>query len=155
MTVATVHHYPVTVEWSGGRDGAGRLASSRSGFTADLTAAEEFGGPGQGANPEELLTCAVASCYSITLGIVAAHKRLPVVKVDVDATGEVEQAGTSFTFKAVALMPRIVLAAGATPAQVEQALALAHRAEAYCIVTKAIREKVTVTVTPDVSVLPA
>lgn len=152
MSVATLHQYPVTVAWSGGRDGHGRLTSGRSGFATDLGAAEEFGGPGRDANPEELLTGAVASCYAMTFAIVAAHKKLPVARVEVEAKGEVEQAGATFTFRAISLVPHIALAPGATPEQVEQTRALAKRADAYCIVTQTLRDRVQVTVEPDVTV---
>lgn len=151
MSVATLHQYPVTVEWYGGRDGHGRLTSGRSGFVTDLTAAEEFGGPGRGANPEELLTSAVASCYAMTFAIVAAHKRLPVIGLEVRARGEVEQAGTTYTFRAITIVPQIRLAPDATAEQVEQTGALAKRADAYCIITKTLRDKVQVTVEPDVT----
>ena len=49
--------------------------------------------PEPATNPEELLASAVAGCYAITFGLVAAHRKLPVVRVDVDGAREVEEDG--------------------------------------------------------------
>jgi organic hydroperoxide reductase OsmC/OhrA len=92
----------------------------------------------------------VASCYSITLGIIADHRKLPVVGIATTAEGEVDQAGATFAFARLTLRPRITLAAGATEAQLARARELAVRADAYCIVTNAVRDKVQVRVEPTV-----
>ncbi len=145
-----MHDYPVEVEWSGGRDGKGSFSAKHSGTTVAIAVPPEFQGPGGGASPEELLTSAIASCYTMTFGIIAANRKVPVVDVRAEVVGEVEQNGPSFKFVSATVRPRITLASDATEDQVKLAEDMAHKADAYCIVTNAVRGNVHITVEPEV-----
>ncbi|MEZ0325411.1 MAG: OsmC family protein [Fimbriimonas sp.] len=145
-----IHEYKVSVSWQGGKDGSGRLEAPESGESFDLAVPAEFGGPGGATNPEELLTSAIASCYSITLGIIATNRKLPIESIHVDAVGQVEQQGAAFTYKAVSIRPTVTLSSTATPEQISQATDMAMKADHYCIITNAVRGKVEVTVEPNV-----
>lgn len=146
------HEYPVTVQWSGGRDGEGAVTADRTQVSNPLRVPPEFGGTqGGGTNPEELLAASVASCYSITFGIIAANRRLPLVGLETSAVGEVEENGPQFTYKKVTIRPTIRLAADATDDQVAMAEDMAHKADAYCIITNAVRGSVAIEVEPTVS----
>jgi peroxiredoxin-like protein len=147
----TTHRYPVSVNWHGGRAGSGSLTTTRTGVDVPLSVPPEFGGaPASRTNPEELLTSAIAGCYSITFGIIADHRKLPVVGIETSAEGEVDQNGANYAYARITLRPRITLARDATDTHVTQARDLALRADAYCIVTNAVRDKVDVRVEPDV-----
>jgi peroxiredoxin-like protein len=146
----TLHDYPVKVEWTGGRNGKGRFAAQHSGSSLDIAVPPEFMGPGGGASPEELLTSAITSCYTMTFGIIAENRKVPVDSVQVEATGQVEQNGPSFKYTSITIHPKIVLSADATDEQVKLAEEMAHKADAYCIVTNAIRNNVQITVEPEV-----
>lgn len=148
--MANLHEYPVTVEWTGGRDGSGRVVSNRSGVENALSTPPEFGGPGNGTNPEELLTSAIAGCYSITFGIIAANRKIPVTGIHVEAVGEVEQAGASFTYRSITVRPTITLAPEATDDHAKLAEEMSHKADAYCIVTNAVRGKVEIHIEPNI-----
>jgi peroxiredoxin-like protein len=148
--MASIHEYPVHLEWSGGRDGKGTISAGGSGTSIDLAVPAEFDGPGGGSNPEELLTSAICSCYGITFGIIAQNRKLPVKSLEVEAVGEVEQQGPSFTYRSISIRPTIVLASDATDEQVEAAESMAHKADGYCIVTNAVRGKVQIEVEPKV-----
>lgn len=150
--MATVHRYPVSAVWQGGRDGQGSIRTERTHQAINIAAPPEFGGTGHepATNPEELLASAVAGCYAITFGVVAAHKRLPVVRIELDGVGEVEQDGARFTYRAIVLRPRVVVLPEATDDQVEQTLVLARKADSYCLVTNAVRSSVTISVEPEV-----
>lgn len=148
--MAKLHEYPVTVEWAGSRGGAGTVKGDRSGVSSPLSVPEEFGGPGQGTNPEELLSKAVAGCYSITFGIVAEARRLPFLKIETHAVGEVEENGPQFTYKTITIRPTITLAADATDEHVALADQMAHKADLYCIITNAVRDKVAIAVEPTI-----
>jgi peroxiredoxin-like protein len=141
-----LHDYPVTVEWTGGREGKGKFTAGHSGSSLEIRVPEEFQGPGGGANPEELLTSAITSCYAMTFGIIAANRKLPVQDLKVEATGQVEQNGPTFKYIAVMLRPTITLAADATEDHVKMAEDMAHKADAYCIVTNAVRGNVQISV---------
>lgn len=148
--MAKIHHYPVTVNWQGGRTGSGTVTGDRLGDSAPLSVPEEFGGPGNGTNPEELLAKAVAGCYSITFGIIAETRKLPLNNMEVHATGEVEENGPQFTYKNIVIKPTITLNADATDEQMAMADQMAHKADLYCIITNAVRDKVAITVEPTI-----
>ncbi|HLK13539.1 MAG TPA: OsmC family protein [Fimbriimonadaceae bacterium] len=144
------HEYPVTLEWAGGREGHGAAVAENSGTTFALAVPAEYQGTGEGTNPEELLTTAIAACYSITFGIIAANRKLPVAEFDVSATGVVEQNGLNLVYKSITVRPVVTLEASASDEQVSAAEELAHKADGYCIITNAVRGKVEVTVEPTV-----
>ncbi len=147
--MAQTHEYPVTVKWSGGRDGAGQVTAEHSGTTNTLSVPKEFQGPGNGTNPEELLTSAIAGCYSLTFGIIAANQKLPVGDLNVTAVGEVEQNGMNFVYKKITVRPRISVNADATDDQMTKIEDMAHKADLYCIITNAVRGKVEIEVVPE------
>jgi peroxiredoxin-like protein len=145
-----VHEYPVVVNWTGGREGHGDITPAASAKTFPITVPPEFQGPGGETNPEELLTSAITGCYSITFGIVAANRKLPVVGTTVTAKGEVEQNGAQFKYRKITIMPEIRVAADASDEQIAQTADFAHKADAYCIVTNAVRQSVEVVIEPTV-----
>ncbi|HEY0868228.1 MAG TPA: OsmC family protein [Fimbriimonas sp.] len=142
------HEYRVSANWDGGRDGKGSLNGTYG--TIDLRTPPEFGGPGGAANPEELLTSAIAACYAITFGIIATNRKIPYTALHVDAVGNVKQEGPSFTYDRITIRPKITLAPEATPEQETMAKEMAHKADAYCIITNAVRGKVEVQVEPEI-----
>lgn len=147
---AQIHEYPVSVDWTGGRDGRGTISAEHSGERIGIAVPVEFQGPGGATNPEELLTSAVAGCYSITFGIIAANRKLPVANLSVVATGEVEQNGASFVYKKVTIKPTITVSGDATEEQIAQTMDMAHKADQYCIITNAVRGKVEIAVEPNI-----
>jgi peroxiredoxin-like protein len=146
----TLHEYPVSLEWSGGREGHGAAVAEHSGATFNLAVPAEFQGAGGGTNPEELLTTAITACYSMTFAIIAANRKLPMTAVDVTATGVVEQNGASFVYRSIIVRPAITLTADATDEQLAAAEDMAHKADSYCIITNAVRGKVEVVIEPTV-----
>lgn len=148
--MASTHEYPVTVAWTGGREGSGTVESGRFDNHFTISVPPEFQGPGVGTNPEELLTSAIGACYSMTFGIIAANRKLPVVSVRANVRGEVEQAGAQFTYTRCTIQPTITLAAEATDEQMHQAEEMAHKADLYCIITNAVRDKVDIEVKPTI-----
>jgi peroxiredoxin-like protein len=148
--MAHIHEYPVTVDWQGGFEGSGKSRANRSGVEVPLSVPPEFKGPGDGTNPEELLTTAIAACYSITFGIIAGNRKLPLVSLKTEAVGYVEQNGPQFTYTSITVKPRIVLSTDATEEHVKMAEDMAHKADAYCIITNAVRDKVAITVEPEI-----
>jgi len=147
---AIEHKYPVVVNWLGGREGSGDITPEASGKTFPINVPPEFGGQGGETNPEELLTSAITGCYSITFGIVAANRKLPVQAVRVEAEGTVEQNGAAFKYREIVIRPTITLASDASDDQVKIAEDMAHKCDAYCIVTNAVRASVEVKVEPTV-----
>jgi len=148
---ATLHQYAVDVVWNGGRDGGGEVRPETSGVKIPLAVGPEFQGPGGGSNPEELLAAAIAGCYAMTFGIIAANRKLPVIKLTAKVIGEVEHNGPQITYKGVVIKPEIVLSAEATDEQVALTKDMAHKADSYCIITNAVRGKLDIAVEPHIT----
>lgn len=145
-----LHEYPVSVVWQGGRDGSGSVTGDRSGVANSISVPPEFQGPGNGTNPEELLAASVASCYTITFGIIAQNQKLPITGIEVKAVGEVEQSGAMFTYKKITIRPRITVSADATEEQLAKVKDMSHKADNYCIITNAVRGKVEIAVEEEI-----
>jgi peroxiredoxin-like protein len=149
--MATINHkYPVVAEWIGGKDGEGKVLAKHSGAENAIKVPVEFGGPGGGTNPEELLTSAIAACYTITFGIIASNRKLPVKNVETTAVGVVEQNGPQFVYKAITLKPVISMEGEPTLEQLKMTEEMAHKADGYCIITNAVRGKVEINVEPTI-----
>lgn len=142
------HEYAAAVTWKGGREGQGSIEADR--LQTPVSVPPEFQGPGNGTNPEELLTSSIAACYTMTFAIIAQNRKIPVAGLRTEATGEVEQAGAQFTYKKVTLRPRIELEGGASSELRKLAEDMAHKADAYCIITNAVRGKVEILVEPTI-----
>lgn len=145
-----MHEYPVKVSWTGGRGGSGQATDETNGVSVPIAVGPEFGGKGGGTNPEEMLAMAVASCYLITFGIIAENRKIPVESMEVSAVGEVEENGPQFTYRKVTLRSRITLKAGADEAQRKTTEEMAHKADNYCIITNAVRDKVQIEVQAEI-----
>jgi peroxiredoxin-like protein len=148
--MANIHEYQVTVNWKGSYEGSGSV-STKLGGTFPLSVPPEYKGKGEGTNPEELLTSAVCACYSITYGIIAANRKLEYTDLKVEAVGEVEQNGSMLKFLAITIKPTITLAAGADDAAAALAEDIAHKADAYCVITNAVKGNVAIKVEPTVN----
>ena len=147
--MATIdHQYPVVATWIGGREGSGTVRADHSGIENPISVPVEFQGAGGGTNPEELLASAIASCYTITLGIIAANRKLPVKSIETTAVGIVEENGPQLAYKAVTVKPVIAMEGEPTLEQLKLTEEMAHKADGYCIITNAVRGKVEITVEP-------
>lgn len=149
--MAQTHEYPVQVTWSGGRNGGGTVSQIGSGLSQTISVPKEFNGPGNGTNPEELLTSAIASCFSITFGIIAEMRKLPFSNVTTDAIGYVDQPNAAtFIYNKILVKPTITLDHSAGDDAIALATDLAHKADQYCIITNAVRDKVEIVVEPTI-----
>ncbi|HEY3267967.1 MAG TPA: OsmC family protein [Armatimonadota bacterium] len=144
------HVFSLRSEWIGDGDGDGSMSAEDRCF--DYGRPASLGGTPGRTNPEELLTAAVASCYTITLAVMAEGRRLPITRIDMEAEGEIiRQPDRSLKFTAIRLKPRITVAGDET--QQKKALDAAHRAEEHCLISKTLRGNVDITLEP--VILPA
>jgi osmotically inducible protein OsmC len=122
--------FPTELSWSGsGREGGGRIAGEDVALEYSVPAS--MGGRGAGTNPEELLVCAVATCYSATLTGVLRRAGLPVTELRTAATGTVTGYPTTARFAGVVVSPTIV---GGDPARADAYRAAAEAAHDRCFV---------------------
>jgi peroxiredoxin-like protein len=142
------HRFALRSTWTGNSNGDGALAGA--GGTLDYGPPPAFGGKPGRTNPEELLMGAVASCYSITLAILAERRRLPITRIEMECEGEVvRQVGGTLKFVSIRLSPRLTLT-GNDPSQIQAATDAAYKAEQYCVVSNAVRGNVEITVAPEI-----
>lgn len=132
-----------TVRWRGGFDGAGEVRSGAQLLTA-ISLPAEFGGRDADATPEDLFLAALASCYLATLGIILEKGKVPYESLTLDAELKTEVSVPATITEAI-FRPRIISS--------HDAVALAgacHRAEAFCIVSRAVGTNVRKTVLPEI-----
>ncbi|MGA7990995.1 MAG: OsmC family protein [Thermoanaerobaculia bacterium] len=125
----------------------GRLANGDGSFLAAHVGAPSLGGRTGAPNPEELLLAGVAACYVQTWAIFLEKLKLDVPAPRVDAACELDKdpAG-GYRVTRIDLYPIVPAALlSERRADVEKTLSLAEK---YCIVSKAVRGSVPVSVTP-------
>jgi len=123
----------------------GELANADGALRLRHVGAVSLEGKGGGANPEDLLTSAVAACFVQTWAIFLGKLKVPIEKPHLDATAFLEKdpAG-GFHITRVELAPRVPAALLAErKADVDKTLALAEK---YCIVSKVVRGSVPISV---------
>jgi peroxiredoxin-like protein len=130
--------FDIRLTWSGtGREGLGEFAVN--GLALELSGPESMGGRGSGTNPEELLVCAVSSCYAATLFAVLRRVRLPVDSVAVAARGTVTGFPRHTRFASILVSPTIL--GGATERQ-EEYEAAAIFARESCFIGRSLAPEV-------------
>jgi uncharacterized OsmC-like protein len=103
-------------------------------------------------NPGDLLCAALAACFDTTLRMLAARFRVPIERLSVQVTGNVDVRGTlavdrgvQVGFQSLDCRVDLETADGATPEAVERLLAGAERA---CVVLQTLRHGVPVNLVP-------
>lgn len=131
--------FAVDLRWSGiGREGAGEIQADD--LTFELSAPGSMGGRGVGTNPEELLVCAVSSCYTATLFAVLVRTELPVSSLAISANGTVTGFPRRPRFARLKVTPTILGGDVTRQAEYEAAAALAHD---RCVIGGALAPEVT------------
>jgi peroxiredoxin-like protein len=126
--------FNVELRWARiGRTGAGEIQAD--GLTLDLSGPKSMGGRGVGTNPEELLVCAVSSCYIATLFEVLRRAKLPADSLAVSASGKVTGFPMHARFAGVVVMPTILGSDVARQAEYEAA---AVKARDRCFIGQAL-----------------
>ena len=143
------HCYTLQSAWTGDSDGDGTITTSWGG-AVDYGVPADLGGKAGRSNPEEMLLASVTACYSITLSLLAEKRRLPLCRIEVRSEGEVvRQPDKTLKFTAIRLFPRLILKA-ANEEQQNAAQTMAHKAEVYCVISRALRGNVEMTITPEI-----
>src|SRR5437764_5919386 len=143
-----IHEFTIHSVWEGDSDGGGQASGAGGEIAYGLP--EGLGGAGGRTNPEELLMCSVAACYSITLAVLAERRKLPISRVDLTVSGEVvRQPGGTLKFVSIRLSPKITLSSS-DESHVAAAKDFAHKAEQYCVISNAIRGNVELSVDPEI-----
>lgn len=142
------HKFNLKGTWSGGRLGQGRIDTG--GLGSAVSVPTELGGPGEGTNPEDMLLGSASTCYMITLASVLSNRQLPVVELTLNSELIASDEG-GLHIESITHRPTIVLAADATPEQLDMAEKATHRAEQACMISKSMKGNVEFSVEPTIS----
>lgn len=146
----TEHRFELKATWTGGLDGTGHIQAGC--LTTPISVPSEFDGPGMGTNPEEMLLGAAATCYIITLG--ALLQRTEILSLELQSHILVQNQPT-MKVNAIIHRPLISVPPQTTEAQLDKINKAAIRAEQTCMISKALRGNVHISVEPNIRILEA
>ncbi|QPK81073.1 organic hydroperoxide resistance protein [Schaalia sp. ZJ405] len=130
--------YSVTAQSTGGR--GGQAVTTDPELTLDLRAPQELGGPGGGANPEQLFAMGYGACFQGAMGLAAKELGTSTTDSVVRTTVGIGPEGDSF-----AISVNIEVYIPGVPR--DEVQRLADRTHELCPYSKATRGNVPVTVT--------
>lgn len=144
----TYQHFHLSAEWPGGRNSSGFIDAGN--LKTEISIPQEMDGPGIGTNPDEMLLGAAATCYVITLAAMIECAELPLQEMSLDSEGIVDITNGVFTYKKIIHRPRVKLTQEATTKDNKLLQRLVERAEASCMISRAIKGNVEVEVEAEV-----
>lgn len=136
------HKFHLTANWPGGRNDVGTIDCGA--LQTKVSIPPEMDGPGIGTNPDEMLLGAAATCYIITLAAMMERSKLNKVALEMAAVGIVDVTNGVITYKEIIHKPVVTLAASASEKDHKLALRLAEKAEESCMISRAIKGNVVV-----------
>ncbi|MBY0121716.1 OsmC family protein [Bacillus sp. S/N-304-OC-R1] len=134
------HHFHLKAHWPGLRNDVGEIETGS--LKTKVSIPPEMDGPGIGTNPDEMLLGAAATCFIITLAAMMERSKLEKVDLYMESEGIVDVTNSVITYKKIIHRPTIVLKQGATERDEAMALKLAHKAEASCMISRAVKGNV-------------
>jgi peroxiredoxin-like protein len=136
------HQFHLKAYWPGLRNDVGEIETG--GLKTKVSIPPEMEGPGIGTNPDEMLLGAAATCYIITLAAMMERSKLEKENLTMESTGIVDVTKGVITYKKIIHRPVILLQADATERDHSLARKLAQKAEASCMISRAIKGNVEV-----------
>lgn len=127
------HEYRVMAWWASGRTGLAKSDSAPNSihFTAPL----QFGGLEGRWTPEDLLLCAIASCFTTTFRVLAEYSKWDYTDLQVEATGIVDKVDSGYSFTRVVLRPHLRIFAEPDRTR---AFDLLRKAQNMCLISRAL-----------------
>lgn len=144
------HHFHLAADWSGGRNSSGSIEAGN--LKTEISIPPEMGGPGIGTNPDEMLLGAAATCYIITLAAMIERAHLPLSSMKLESEGIVDETNGVITYKQIIHRPTVFLKEEATEKQFQMLEKLAVKAEESCMITRAIKGNVEVSLEADLNI---
>ncbi len=125
--------FRIVAWWASGRTGIAKSSSAPNAI--HFSSPPALGGVEDWWTPEDLLLCAVASCYTTTFRSVAEHSRFEYTDLQVEVEGDISRAETGYNFGEVLIRANLTVPPAADHAR---ALKLLHKAEGLCLVSRAL-----------------
>jgi organic hydroperoxide reductase OsmC/OhrA len=131
-----VHRFRVVAWWASGRTGIAKSGSAPNAI--HFTSPPAFGGLDGRWTPEDLLLCAVASCFTTTFQTLAENSKFDYTDLQVEADGDIRKADVGYNFTEVIIRANLTIA---HPEEQARAIKLLHKAEGLCLVSRALSVK--------------
>lgn len=131
--MAELHNFRVVAWWASGRTGIAKCSSAPSAI--HFTSPPALGGVDGRWTPEDLLLCAIASSYTITFRTLAENLKFEYTDLQVELEGTISKGDTGYSFGQVIIRPHLMIS---NEAERERALKLLHKADAVCLVARAL-----------------
>lgn len=144
------HHFHLKASWPGLRNDVGHIETGN--LITKVSIPPEMDGPGIGTNPDEMLLGAAATCYIITLAAMMERSHLQKEHLTIESEGIVDVTKGVITYKKIIHRPQIVLKQSSSDKDYLLALKLAKKAEASCMISRAIQGNVQIELLPAVKV---
>jgi peroxiredoxin-like protein len=127
------HRFRVVAWWASGRTG---IAKSNSAPNAiHFTSPPAFGGLDGRWTPEELLLCAIASCYTTTFRALAENSKFEYTDLQVEVESNISRVETGYSFTEVLIRANLMVP---RKADEPRATKLLHKAQGLCLVSRAL-----------------
>ena len=108
-----------------------------SGFgQTEVGVSAEFGGSGQGLNPEEMFVAAINSCLMNTFFYFTQKFKIETLSYNSQASGQLEKQSDGFRFTNVEVRAKVQLSEDKFAAKIREAGRLAEK---YCLVAHSVR----------------
>ena len=131
-----VHRFQVVAWWASGRTGIAKSSSAPNAI--HFSAPPAFGGTDGRWTPEDLLLCAVASCYTTTFQALAENSKFDYTDLQVEVDGDIRKTDPGYNFAEVIIRVNLTIA---EPAEQARAIKLLHKTEGLCLVSRALSVK--------------
>jgi peroxiredoxin-like protein len=128
--------FRVVAWWASGRTGIAKSSSAPNAI--HFTSPPAFGGLEGRWTPEDLLLCAVASCYTTTFRAVAEHSKFEYTDLQVEVEGDIRKGDVGYNFSEVLIRANLMISQEDEQAR---AIKLLHKAEGLCLVSRALSVK--------------
>ncbi len=127
--------YPVSVRWTGGKEG---IVSAPDGPPdLEIASPAQFGGPGNRWTPEHFFVGAATACWMTTFLAVAELSKLEVAEVSASGEGFLERSDDRrFSITRIVLRPRVAIR---REEDRDKALRLIQKAETACLVARSMK----------------
>ena len=93
------HRFRVIAWWASGRTGIAKSSSAPNAI--HFTAPPAFGGLDGRWTPEDLLLCAIASCYTTTFRALADKSKFEYTDLQVEVEGKISKCDTAYNLSLI------------------------------------------------------
>jgi len=128
-----VQRFRVDAWWSSGRTGIAKSSSAPNAI--HFTSPPAFGGLEGRWTPEDLLLCAVASCYTTTFRALADNSKFEYTDLQVEVESGISKEETGYQFGEVLIRANLTIPHLADEARASKLL---HKAKGLCLVARAL-----------------